>query len=216
MKRAAIFDFDGTLFDSMYVWENFAKNFLLRVGAPEKPEAEDAVRYMCLIETAEYFISECGVSGTVPEVMAECNRMLEEEYFNRVEVREGIPALLQFLKGKGMPVYIATATERYLVEGAIKRCGIDKYIDGILTCNDVGEGKTRPTVFLRAAELMGAEPENTWVFEDALHAVTSASKAGFKVCAVYDTAESDHIDEIKGLSHIYVENFLQLDHSMLI
>ncbi|MBQ8474784.1 MAG: HAD family phosphatase [Clostridia bacterium] len=213
--RAAIFDFDGTLFDSMYVWENFAKMFLSRVGAPEKPEAEERVRYMCLIETAEYFISECGVSGTVEEVMAECNRMLEEEYFYKVQTREGIPQLLSYLFEENVPVYIATATERYLVEAAIKRTGIDKYINGILTCNDVGEGKTKPTVFLRAAELMGSTPQETWVFEDALHAVTSASGAGFKVCAVYDSAESDHIDEIRSLSDIYVENFTQLDYGQL-
>jgi beta-phosphoglucomutase-like phosphatase (HAD superfamily) len=80
MSVAAIFDVDGTLLDSMQVWEYFARNFLRRCGVPVREDADDVVRYMCLSETAEFFINECGVVGTVEEVMAECNKMLEEEY----------------------------------------------------------------------------------------------------------------------------------------
>lgn len=215
VSAAAIFDVDGTLFDSMPVWEYFARNFLRRCGVPVREDADDVVRYMCLSETAEFFINECGVEGTVEEVMAACNRMLEEEYFYNVQPKENVLELLEYLKENSIPAYIATATERYLVEAAIKRCGIDKYFSGILTCTEAGAGKTKPDIFCQAAEKMGSSPEETWIFEDALHAVTTAKKAGFKVCTIYDVSEADHRKELQELSDIYIENFAQFDKSRL-
>lgn len=216
MSVAAIFDVDGTLLDSMQVWEYFARNFLRRCGVPVREDADDVVRYMCLSETAEFFINECGVVGTVEEVMAECNKMLEEEYFYNVQLKENVVLLLEFLKENNVPAYIATATDRYLVEAAIKRCGIDKYFCGILTCTEAGAGKTKPDIFYQAAEKMGRTPSETWIFEDALHAVTTAKKAGFKVCTIFDESEADHKNELQALSDIYVENFAQLDKSRLL
>lgn len=216
MSAAAIFDVDGTLFSSMHVWEYFARNFLRRCGVPVREDADDVVRYMCLAETAEFFINECGVDGSPEEVMAECNKMLEEEYFYNVQPKENVHQLLEFLKENNIPAYIATATDRYLVEAAIKRCGIDKYFCGILTCTEAGAGKTKPDIFYQAAEKMGSEPRNTWIFEDALHAVTTAKKAGFKVCTIYDESESDHRAELEALSDIYIENFGQLDKTKLL
>lgn len=200
----------------MHVWEYFARNFLFRVGVPVREDADEVVRYMCLSETAEFFINECGVKGSVPEVMAECNKMLEEEYFYNVMPKENVTDLLSFLNENNIPCYIATATDRYLVEAAIKRCGIDKYFKGILTCTEAGAGKTQPDIFYQAAEKMGSTPEQTWIFEDALHAVTTAKKAGFKVCTIFDESEADHRNELEALSDIYIENFAQLDfHELL-
>lgn len=214
--KAAIFDVDGTLLDSMPVWTYFARDFLKRSGVAVREDADDVVRYMCLRETAEFFISDCGVTGTVEEVMARCNEMLEEAYFNKVMPGEGVPELLRYLKENNIPMYIATATDRYLVEAAMKRCGLDKYFDGIITCTEAGAGKTKPDIFFKAAAYMGSEPESTWIFEDALHAVTTAKAAGFKVCTVYDESEADHREELSAMSDIYVENFNQLDYSQLI
>ncbi len=216
MSVAAIFDVDGTLLDSMQVWEYFARNFLRRCGVPVRDDADDVVRYMCLSETAEFFINECGVKGSVAEVMSECNKMLEEEYFYNVQPKENVVELLSWLSDHNIPCYIATATDRYLVEAAIKRCNIDKYFKGILTCTEAGAGKTQPDIFYQAAEKMGSSPHCTWIFEDALHAVTTAKKAGFKVCTIYDESEADHKKELQELSDLYIENFEQLDKNMLL
>ncbi len=216
MSISAIFDVDGTLLDSMPVWEYFARNFLKRCGVEVRSDADDIVRYMCLRETAEFFINDCGVTGTVDEVMTECNKMLEEEYFYNVQPREGVPELLRWMKDKGIPAYIATATDRYLVEASMKRCGLWEYFDGLITCTEAGAGKTKPDIFYMAAEKMGSMPEKTWIFEDALHAVTTAKRAGFKVCTVYDESEADHRDKLMAMSDIYIENFMQLDKTELI
>ena len=214
--KAAIFDVDGTLLDSMPVWTYFARNFLRRSGVPVRDDADDVVRYMCLRETAEFFIEDCGVSGTVEEVMSRCNEMLEEAYFHKVQPRDGIIQLLSYLKENSIPTYIATATDRYLVEAAVKRCGIDRFFDGIITCTEAGAGKTKPDIFYKAAQYMGSDPGDTWIFEDALHAVTTAKAAGFKVCTVYDESEADHMEELAAMSDIYIENFNQLDYSRLV
>ena len=213
--KAAIFDVDGTLLDSMPTWEYFARNFLRREGVPVREDADDVVRYMCLSETAEFFIRECGVKGTVEEVMSRCNKMLEEAYFYEVKPREGVAELLCWLKENGWHTYIATATDRYLVEAAMKRLELWQYFDGLITCTEAGAGKTQPDIFYQAAEKMGSTPEHTWIFEDALHAVTTAKKAGFKVCTIYDVSEADHRAELEALSDIYIENFVQLETSKL-
>lgn len=214
--NAAIFDVDGTLLDSMPVWEYFARNFLRREGVEVREDADDVVRYMCLSETAEFFINDCGVKGTVEEVMARCNKMLEEAYFYGVKAREGVHQLLVWLRENGFATYIATATDRYLVEASIKRLDLWQYFDGLITCTEAGAGKTKPDIFYQAAEKMGSKPSETWIFEDALHAVTTANKAGFKVCTIYDVTEADHRAELEALSDIYIENFVQLDKSRLI
>ena len=210
MIQGAIFDCDGTLFDSMYLYQNFVTRYLTGRGLIPANGIEDTVRYMSMWEAAEYVRSVYSLQETADEIIADCNRMLECAYFHEILLRPGVAAVLAKLYEHGVPMCIATATDRYLVEGALRRVGIDHYFDAITTCGEAGAGKEQPNVFLQALELLGTPLAATWVFEDARHAVVTAKKCGFPVCAVWDADEEDHAAQIEKQSDIYLKSFTDL------
>lgn len=207
MIQGAIFDCDGTLFDSMYLYRNFVTRYLTGRGLVPESGIEETVRYMSLLEAAEYIRGVYRLPQSPEEIIADCNRMLEQAYFHEIPVRDGVAELLAQLHNRDVPMCIATATDRYLVEGALQRAGIDRYFCGIVTCGEAGAGKEQPNVFLQARKILNTPPTSTWVFEDARHAVLTAKKYGFPVCAVWDADEADHADEIEKQSDIYLKSF---------
>ena len=107
-------------------------------------------------------------------------------------------------------ICIATATDRYLIEAALRRCGIENLFDAIFTCSEVGHGKDEPVIFRRAMEHFGAQRGSTVVFEDAIHAIETAKKDGFTVAAVFDESEKRQ-DEVRALADCYITSFEQLE-----
>lgn len=210
MIRGAIFDCDGTLFDSMYLYRDFCRRYLLEKGANPKADLNDTVRYMGIMDAAEYIQRTYGIDSTAIQIVQDWNLILEQAYYHEIKLRPGVREFLAALHDRGIPMCVATATDRYLVEAALLREGIFAYFQDITTCGEVGAGKEQPDVFLRALEILGTDAESTWVFEDARHAVFTAKKYGFPVCAVFDEDEQDHISEIREKSDIYLESFTQI------
>lgn len=210
MIRGAIFDCDGTLFDSMYLYRDFCRRYLAGKGLKPKADLDDTVRYMGIMDAAEYVRRTYSIDSTAIQIVQDWNLILEQAYYHEIKLRPGVRELLAALHDRGIPMCVATATDRYLVEAALKREEIFAYFQDITTCGEVGAGKERPDVFLRALEILGTDAESTWVFEDARHAVLTAKKYGFPVCAVFDEDEQDHISEIKEKSDIYLESFTQI------
>ena len=204
--KLAIFDFDGTLFDSMFVWEEAGKVFLGSLGKEPRPGMREAVRTMSMAQSAEYIKTEYGLELSVEEIIAGIDKTVENYYINMVQPKPGIPELLEHLKDAGAVLCIATATDRYLIEAALKRCGLLKFFDAIFTCSEVGAGKDEPLIFRKAMEHFGADRENTVVFEDALYAAKTAKADGFKVLAVYDQSEKNQ-DELKRIADLYLASF---------
>lgn len=204
--RLAIFDFDGTLFDSMFVWDEAGKVFLGSLGKEPKPGMREAVRTMSMAQSAEYIKSECDLDLSVEEIIAGIDKTIENYYINVVQPKPGIPELLEELKSSGTSICIATATDRYLIEAALKRCGLLKFFDVIFTCSEVGAGKDEPIIFRKAMEHFGADRESTLVFEDSLYATKTAKADGFKVLAVCDQSEKNQA-ELEQIADIYIESF---------
>jgi HAD superfamily hydrolase (TIGR01509 family) len=204
--RLAIFDFDGTLFDSMFVWEEAGKNFLESLGKEPKPNTQEAIRTMSMAQSAQYIKAEYGLDMSPEEIIAGIDKTLENCYVNLVQPKPGIPQLLQELKACGVSICIATATDRYLIEAALKRCGLPGYFDAIFTCDEVGAGKDNPLIFRKALEHFGEGRNTTVIFEDSLHAAKTAKADNFKVAAVYDKSEKEQ-DELKKIADFYIQSF---------
>ena len=105
---------------------------------------------------------------------------------------------------------VATATDRFLIEAALKRNGILSYFEDVLTCEEVGAGKNEPIIYEKALELLGTDKSDTLVFEDAHYAIVTAKKAGFKIVAIQDDAEKRHEEKIKALSDVYITSYNEL------
>lgn len=202
----AIFDFDGTLFDSMYLWETVAESYVRSRGKDPKPTVREEVRALSLLQAAEHLKKEYDLAETTEEIMAGIDGIIEHFYRDEVQPKAGVVPFLKKLRAQGISVCIATATDRYLIEAALRRCGIEDLFDAIFTCGEVGHGKDEPIIFRRAMEHFGAQRSGTVIFEDAAHAIETAKKDGFTVAAVFDASEKRQ-EEIHALADCCLTGF---------
>ncbi len=208
--KCAIFDFDGTLFDSMFIWDMVGEVYLRSIGKEPKPSMREDIRALSLYQSSCYFKEEYNIDLSVEEIMAGINKTVENFYINEVQPKAGVVAFLNQLKQQGIVTCVATASEHYQIEAALQRCHMEHLFDTIFTCTEVGHGKDEPVIFRRAMEYFNADRDNTIIFEDALHAVETAKKDGFKVAVVFDSSEKRQT-EIQQLSDCYITDFEQTE-----
>ncbi|MCL2226858.1 MAG: HAD family phosphatase [Oscillospiraceae bacterium] len=201
--RGAIFDVDGTMLDSMGMWIEAEAQFPRMFGIEPKPDLAEALRTLSQHEASEYFKSEYGIEKSVQEITDEKNALMEECYYEKAQLKPGVVEVLEDLQKRGFKMCVATATDSYLVEAGMRRVGIMKYFERIFTCGELNTTKRESGIFVTAAKFLGTEISETLVFEDAVHAVESAKKAGFPVVAVYDEAAKPHQEEIRSLADYY-------------
>ena len=201
--KAAIFDLDGTLLDSMPIWESVAADYLKTRGVRPKPNLEEELITLGWHEIPKYFQTEYGLCETAEAIQCGMYELLEAFYFYKATLKTGVVTLLNTLRENGVKMCVATATDRWLVEPALKRCGILGYFARLFTCGEEETSKSRPDIFIRAAAFLGAPIPSTLVFEDALYAIKSAKSAGFPVAAVYDRSAHDKQEIIKEISDYY-------------
>lgn len=206
MINGVIFDADGTLLKSMEFWDSVVVNLLKSLGVTPDDNLTEILTPMSMLEGAEYIVREYGLTVSVDEIIKEENRIVEQFYFNSVQMKSGTKELLSVLKEKNIPMTVASATDRYLIEGALKHLEIDGYFDAVISCSEVGEGKSSPRVYLRACEVMGTSPNETLVAEDSLSALLTAKKAGFKTMAVFDATQKRNWRELKEHADFFVKD----------
>lgn len=202
----AIFDFDGTLFDSMFIWDTVGDIYLRSLGKEPKPSMREDVRALSLHQSACYFQREYDLSFSAEEIMAGINQIIEHFYIQEVLPKPGVIAFLQELKQAGISMCIATASEQYQIEAALTRCGMSHFFDALFTCSEVGHGKDEPVIFREAMQHFHADRNTTIVFEDAIHAVQTAKADGFTVAAVFDESEKRQT-ELRRISDCYLADF---------
>lgn len=207
--RGAIFDVDGTLLDSMYIWDTIGETYLRSIGYKPKENLNEVFKNMSLRQAARYYQTEYGVTLSIDEIMDGVNAMLERYYRYEVLLKPGVDKLLARLHQSGVKLCIATATDRYLVEAALSRCEVLTFFDRIFTCNEVGHGKDEPYIFVEALRFLGTEREETVVFDDALYAVRTAKEAGFPVVAIYDIHEKES-EQVRILADLYWDDYSQM------
>ncbi|MGE4354070.1 MAG: HAD family hydrolase [Oscillospiraceae bacterium] len=206
--KAAIFDLDGTVLDSMAVWNALDSNFLRSLGLAPKPGLQEAVMALTLRQSAAYFRKEYGVPLTEHEIINRIHDEIRKAYENDIPLKPGADRALKYLQHIGLPMAVATATEKHLAEAALRRLGILSFFSGIFTCEMVGKGKSDPDVYLAASAFLGFSRHETLVFEDAPFAAKTAFDAGFKVAVVHDDVSAGFGDT--SFAHIRLTDFSEL------
>lgn len=204
--KCAIFDFDGTLFDSMFIWESVGEIYLRSLGKEPKPSLREDVRALSLYQSACYFRKEYDLPLSEEQIMSGINKTIEHFYINEVMPKPYVTEFLDEMKQKGIPMCIATASDRYQIEAALSRCGMSHYFDAIFTCSEVGYGKDEPVIFRKAMEHFNSDRSSSIIFEDALHAIKTAKNDGFTVVSVFDNSEKRQ-DEVRAISDCYIRDF---------
>ncbi len=208
--KCAIFDFDGTLFDSMGIWDQVGEIYLNSLGKKPRPSLREDVRALSLYQSACYVKREYDLSLSVEEIMAGINQVVENYYVNQVLPKVGVVEFLDQIKLAGISLCIATASDKSQVRAALKRCKMDSYFQAIFSCTEVGHGKDEPMIFREAMEYFGADRTSTLVFEDAIHAIRTAKEDGFTVVGVFDESEKRQ-KEVRELVDCYLEDFEYTD-----
>ena len=204
--KCAIFDFDGTLFDSMFIWDDIGAKYLRSLGKEPKPSMREDVRALSLYQSACYFRKEYDLSLTAEQIMTGINQIIEHFYVYEVLPKPGAVDFLERMKEAEIRMCIATASDRCHIQAALDRCGMRHYFDAVFTCSEVGYGKDEPFIFRKAMAHFNADRNTTVVFEDAIHAVQTAKEDGFSVVAVFDSSEKRQT-EIRNLSDCYIADF---------
>lgn len=206
MIKGAIFDVDGTLLDSMPIWDNIGADYLRSIGYEPREDLAKTFKTFSLQQAARYYQDHYGVTRSVKEIVQDINDMIEHFYQEQAQLKRGVAEFLYDLDQKGVAMCIATATDRPLVESALKRCGILHYFSAIFTCSEVGSSKNEPYIFRVANQNLGTSTGQTVVFEDAFHAAQTAVRDGFPVVAVYDAAECEQ-EKLTSLADCYLKDF---------
>ena len=205
-----IFDMDGTLLDSLSVWADSDREFITSFGISYDPKHSLAMKKMHFDSACEYLVKEFSLPFSAEETGKRILEIVEEHYINSVPFKEGAEEFLAAAYKAGVKMCVATSNKKTLAEASLNAKGIMEYMEFVITSDEVGGGKESPDIFLKAAEMLGAKPRETAVFEDSIHAVLSAKSAGFKVIGVYDKLCPEEFDEIEKSAHITIKSFTEL------
>ena len=214
-KSALIFDFDGTLVDSMGVWVEIDKEYIEKYQLTEPENFHKDMEGLSYTETAEYFLKVFpSLPHTVEELKEEWYHMALYKYSHEIQLKKGAEAFLRKAKEEGLKTGIATSNDRQLVEACLASLGISDVIDTISTGCEVKKGKPAPDVYLKAAENLSVKPENCLVFEDVPMGILAGKNAGMQVCAVEDWFSAPQQEKKRKLADYYIQDYNEiLDHT---
>jgi HAD superfamily hydrolase (TIGR01509 family) len=207
---AVIFDLDGTLVDSMWMWKSIDIEYLGKFGISFPEDLQRSIEGMSFSETAIYFKKRFGLEDSLDQIKSDWNAMAWDKYLNEVPLKEGVPELLEYLKKNHIPAGIATSNSKELVELIIEKHGIGNYFTSIRTSCEVPKGKPSPDIYLLVAKDLKVEPSRCLVFEDVLQGIMAGKNAEMRVCAVYDEFSEDDLEQKKRLADYYVRTLTEV------
>lgn len=209
MIKGVIFDLDGTLFDSMWVWHEVDRRFLEKRGFPLTKDYQQALLNLHFDTAATYTIERYHLDQTEEEVMAEWMDLARNMYNNEVQLKPGAYDYLKKLHETNMPIAIATSCLKELYFPCLERYGIKNWFDVIVETGELGYAKDNPLVYQTILDKWQIQPQECLVYEDVLMAVNTAKSLGCQVTAILDDASNNHWEEIKEIADDSINDFTQ-------
>ncbi len=205
-----LFDLDGTLVDSMWMWKEIDLEYLGGLGLSVPEELSHRIEGMSFSETAVYFKETFGLSQSLEEIKAIWISMARDKYAHQVGFKPGAKEFLKELKARGMKTGICTSNGRELLHAVMEALDIGPYMDCVMTACEVPAGKPAPDIYLAVAKKLGAEPSQCLVFEDVPNGIQAGLNAGMTVCAVEDEYSLDQKESIRKMAHYYIQSYDQV------
>lgn len=205
-----IFDCDGTLIDSMAAWRALEEDLAMRAGCPLTREDTDALTVRTIPECGEYIHERFGLGESPAEVERMINDFMFAFYSERAELRPGARAFIEGLAAKGVHMTVASSTPQPLLEAGLAHVGVTPYLDAIVSVDVVGKSKREPAVYDHARSIMGTALEHTWGFEDAIYAVETLARAGYKTVGIYDNDLSATYEQLEAGATVAIREFTDL------
>lgn len=207
---AVIFDMDGTLVDSMWIWRSVDIEYLGRFGIELPENLQSQIEGKSFDETAEFFKKIFSIPDTIEQIKAEWNRMAGDKYLHEVPLKPGVTDFLEGCRRNRIQLGIATSNSRELVEKVAGVHQLDSYFASIVTGCDVKRGKPSPDIYLEAARQLAVPPGRCLVFEDIVPGIQAGLNAGMRVCAVEDEYSVRDRARKRQLADFYIQDFFEL------
>lgn len=207
---AVIFDLDGSLVDSMWLWRAIDIEYLGKFGVSLPEDLQARIEGMSFHETAVYFKENFPIADSLEQIKETWNRMAWDKYANEVPLKPGIPEFLALCRKRGIRLGIATSNSRELVTNVVNVHHIQDSFSCIMTGCDVQKGKPAPDIYLAVADKLGTAPGRCLVFEDIVPGILAGKAAGMRVCAVEDAYSASSRDKKKELADYYIESYHEL------
>ena len=206
--QGAIFDLDGTILDSMPFWKDVVNIYMKKHGKTVTDEEREEIDRLSITKATKFIKNTYGLSETPEEIEKDILDIIEANYKFNIPLKPYVHLLLTNLKKRGIKMCIASATPAYLIEHALLRHNISDFFDFIITVPEVGAGKNESAkIYEKALKRLETPKEETYIFEDTLHAVKTAKSGGFFVVGIQDAASKAHRDEIEAECDLYIKNF---------
>ena len=207
-----LFDFDGTLVDSMPTFCSCMLRILDENHISYPEDITKIITPLGLSGTAEYFIHTLGLDTEKDRLMDIMAEYMLDAYFYKIQTKTNVIPVLKALKEKGASLNVLTASPHITLDACLKRLGMWELFDNIWSCDDFETTKADPNIYRRAAEKIGACVENILFLDDNINADSVAKSAGMQVCGVYDESSKDCVEQIKATTDFYIYDFQELLH----
>lgn len=214
--KGVIFDLDGTLVDSMWIWKQIDIEYLGERNIPMPEKLQNAIEGKSFYETAVYFKETFKLADSLDIIMDTWNDMAKSKYENEVMLKDGVGEFLQLLKKKGILMGIATSNSRILTETLLKKRGLVGYFGAIVTGCEIKKGKPEPDIYLTAAGKLGLNPKDCLVFEDLPFGILAGKRAGMKACAVDDEYSRPLWEEKLSLADYNIRSYREILEAMAV
>ena len=208
--KGVIFDLDGTLVDSMWMWKTIDIEYLGKRGLDCPEDLQKKIEGMSFSETAVYFKERFHLPDSLDEIKAEWTRMSLEKYEHQVPLKPGAGRFLQFLKDHNIPMGIATSNGQAMVDGVLDALKIRPFFDSVATACEVKAGKPAPDIYLYVAGKLGVKPEDCLAFEDVPAGIQAGKAAGMRVIAMADEFSRAMEEEKRRLADFWADDFDQV------
>ncbi len=211
--KGIIFDADGTLLDSMSVWNNLANSYLKKFGIIVNDNIQDILSPMTLKESSTYLKKQYNLPLSPINIEADLNNYISSFYKYEVKAKNGVIDFLHKLHKKNIKLVVVTSGNRENLESAFKRLNLLHYFNKIFICSELDTNKSAPYIYEVAINYMNLNINEVCVFEDALYAIKTAKKCGFTTIAVEDFF-SNNKKEIEKLADLYISDFFNLEEKL--
>ena len=209
-KKAMLFDLDGTLVDSMWMWEAIDIEFLGAYGYECPDDIQRAIEGMSFSETAVYFKERFDLPLSLDEIKAVWTRMSIDKYRYEVPLKPGVSEFLKYCRENGIRTGIGTSNGSEIVDAVLTSLKVKEYFDAVVTACEVAHGKPEPDIYLEVAKRLGVQPENCLVFEDIPAGIMAGKAAGMPVIAMEDDFSADLMDEKRELADAVISDYREL------
>ena len=207
--KTYLFDFDGTLVDSMPTYVSAMLRILDENSISYDKDIVKIITPLGVIGTAEYFV-KLGIDKPKEEIILLMKEYMAEAYFYHIPAKNNVIRVLKELKKKGCNLNVLTASPHITLDACLKRLGIYDLFTNVWSCDDFHTTKADPDIYRMAAEQIGESIENILFLDDNFNADKTAKSAGMLVCGVYDDSSKDYVDDIKGITDYYIYDFEEL------